>query len=79
MLREIRKAMPGNLEPRQIMTRRVVGRPLRDAELHLVRRVPGPNDGWKGDLEESMILVPVDVRVELETTSAGFESNGLAG
>src|SRR5581483_8268857 len=56
---------------------RVVRRPLRVAERHLVGRVARPDEERKADLEQLVRLVPVDRRVELESPGAGVQADDL--
>ena len=78
VLAEVGEAVAGDLEAGEVVARRVVRRPAGDAERGLVRRLVGVHGERERGLEETVVLVPVGDRVDLEAAGAGVEADGLA-
>ncbi len=78
VLGEVGPALAGHLVARAVEARRVVRRPLGVAERRLVRRVRRVHVQREADLEQLVLLVPVDGGVELESPRAGVETHDLA-
>src|SRR5262249_16133907 len=68
---------PARRVPRGVRRRREVRWALRVAELHLVGRGRRAPRERKADLEQRVLLVPVDRRVELDSPRLGVEADDL--
>ena len=77
VLGEVGEAMAGDLVLGEVAARRVVGRALDDAELHLVGRTGRVDGDREADLQRAAVLVPVDLAVELEARRLRVEAHGL--
>ena len=77
MLGEIGEAVAGHLVARAVEARREVRRALGVAERRLVRRHRRTHREREAHLEQHVLLVPVDLRVELEPPRTCVETHDL--
>jgi len=70
--------MARHLVARAVEARRVVRRPLGVGERHLVGRVGRTHVEWEAHLQQLVLLVPVDGRMELDPPSVRVEPHDLA-